>query len=513
MSTSFPLHTRQHTPLTRVRDTALCVTHADGEKANSLFSENNVKSPLQAAEERPSSGWAVPSPVGLGGRGQQGIASMGDARSPPVRGEDRARASPQMQETVSALLGQLESQSVQPRKDNILPAIIAAAVLLASALYPLLRPVVSLFSGSESISYLAGSEQETTRSPQRCAPSTFEPVTRLAEDPFDRPPHAQWPGNAAMAFTVVVWLDDVSESGYGMRYGFWRLLAVIEKNKLRTTLVASPAVLLRCPEIVRAAQHHSWEIVMHVDEASAQAKSSAQLLSRCSALARAFQEAVADGPKAFYLSGPHSVHVRTEILNHLGLRYDARGEGDLPWRSPHLVVPSSPWFGASIGQVWEGGPDVQDEEVKGCGARGALMMACDPVRKVDGRRARISAEERVAVFGRMASALLAEGGVCQRCDGACSCASQAALMRSYAPSSLALDREREDEAAGVRPRDEGITAPSDCRPKMLVLDLWCGVDGLPGVCDVWDKALGEMSKMGARGRVWLATKVRPVAGF
>ena len=270
-----------------------------------------------------------------------------------------------------------------------------------------------------------------------------------------------------MAFAVVVWLNDVSESGYGMRYGFWRLLAAIEKHRLRATLVASPALLLRCPEIVTAVQHHSWEIAMHLDEPST--LSSSQLLSRCSALARAFQEAVSEGPKGFYLSGPHSsIHLRTEILNHLGLRYDARGEGDLPWRSPHLVVPSSPLLSRRDGQPWEPG------------------------------RARACAEDRAAVLGNSLSALLAEGE-----EGA----SQVKLMQSYATSAVALGRERDGGGGGGSQRDESRTSHSHCRPKMLVLDLSCGVDGLPGVCDVWDTRLRQVSELGARGRVWLATKV------
>ena len=103
---------------------------------------------------------------------QQGIASMG------AGGSTRDRVPPKMQDTVNALLGQvfnalpvclhvfsctvtrmcrvhayspqLEKQNAQPRKDEILPAIIAAAVLLSSALYPLLRPVVSLFESSQA---------------------------------------------------------------------------------------------------------------------------------------------------------------------------------------------------------------------------------------------------------------------------------------------------------------------------------------------------------------------------
>ena len=69
---------------------------------------------------------------------------------------------------------------------------------------------------------------------------------------------------AALALAIVVWLKDSSD--YGLRFGFWRLLQLLERHDLRATLVVSPLALARCPEIVRAARHHSWEMVLLIDE-------------------------------------------------------------------------------------------------------------------------------------------------------------------------------------------------------------------------------------------------------
>jgi len=448
----------------------------------------------------PEEGIKVAAAGGAAGRGQKGIASMGALNA--------NRVPAQMQETVSAFLGQLEAQSAQPRKDNVVPAIIAAAVLLASALYPLLRPVVALFSKEAAVSRQRD-EQDVDprkRTRERLAASLYghDPVARATEDPFDRPPHAQWPGNAAVAFAVVVWLDEAPETDYGIRYGFWRLLAALTKHDLRATLLASPALLGRCPEIVRAVRHHGWEIALHVDEPSE--LSSSQLLSRCTALAHAFQEAVSEGPRGFYLSGhQRSTYLRTEILSKLGLTYDARGEGDLPWRLPHLVVPSSPWFARREGQLL----DSEGAVAKNGGAGGhGMARGAGESGMLDCGRARVCAEDRAAALGKVLSALLAEGGFCEQCRGSCSCAAasqQAALLQSYAASAAALGRER--DGAGGGSRDEGRARASDSRPKMLVLDLWCGLDGLPAVCNVWDEQLARISELGSRGHVWRATKV------
>ena len=103
---------------------------------------------------------------GGGARAQQGIASMGV-------GEDLKNSKyvkgvpPKMQDSVSALLGQLEKQNAQPRKDEVLPAIIAAAVLLASALYPLLKPVVNLFTGEDQDDSPGASEDNQSLQDQR----------------------------------------------------------------------------------------------------------------------------------------------------------------------------------------------------------------------------------------------------------------------------------------------------------------------------------------------------------
>jgi hypothetical protein len=53
---------------------------------------------------------------------------------------------------------------------------------------------------------------------------------------------------------------------------------------------------------------------------------------------------------------------------------------------------------------------------------------------------------------------------------------------------------------------EGLAAGA-ARPKMLAVDLDCGLDGLPHICALWDLSLARVAAHD-KGSVWLATKAQ-----
>ena len=212
------------------------VCGSGGESATALLTENNVQragarglddgfAPLKGweGEEGLLSSIDNVRPSWRGGAAQQGIASMG-AGNEERHGGKRAPHQ-HVKDSISGILQQLENQQSQPRRDEVLPAIFAAAVLLAFALYPLLRPVVSLFSKEDSSAaatdatkearVLQSGQHEPTHASRNQSPSgklKFE-----ERDAIDRPPHVRWPGGESLALVVVVWLDDDADS-YALRF-------------------------------------------------------------------------------------------------------------------------------------------------------------------------------------------------------------------------------------------------------------------------------------------------------
>jgi hypothetical protein len=209
-----------------------------GESATALLTENN----LQRAGARglddgvaPLKGWEGEEgllssidnvrPSWRGGAAQKGIASMGGGNEGRY-GEKRAPHQ-HVKDSISGILQQLENQQSQPRRDEVLPAIFAAAVLLAFALYPLLRPVVSLFSKEDS----SAAAKDATEEARALQSGQHEPTHAHASrkqspsgklqfeerDALDHPPHVRWPGGESVALVVVVWLDDDADS-YAMRF-------------------------------------------------------------------------------------------------------------------------------------------------------------------------------------------------------------------------------------------------------------------------------------------------------
>ena len=126
-----------------------------GDGASTLLLENNMRRTRdhEQTEEEWATSWrdegestsnrAAATAFGRGA--QQGIAGRG------LGGSRKTSASPGVQDPVAELLEQLERQNMQPRRDNIIPAVVAAVVLLFSALYPLLRPVVDLFGEKRQV--------------------------------------------------------------------------------------------------------------------------------------------------------------------------------------------------------------------------------------------------------------------------------------------------------------------------------------------------------------------------
>ena len=169
-----------------------------GDGASTLLLENNMRrtSDHEQTEEEWATSWRDEgestsnraAATAVGGGAQQGIAGRG------LGGSRKISASPGVQDPVAELLEQLERQNMQPRRDNIVPAVVAAVVLLFSALYPLLRPVVDLFGEKGQVTEkgqvadcktAGGAEQLLGQGGGRGTDSTVATRAPTNFDPFD----------------------------------------------------------------------------------------------------------------------------------------------------------------------------------------------------------------------------------------------------------------------------------------------------------------------------------------
>ena len=63
--------------------------------------------------------------------------------------------------------------------------------------------------------------------------------------------------------TVIPDVPNGSWHEYGMRVGFWRLKAALDKHNVKATMAVNASVCLSYPRIARAALHAGWEFMGH----------------------------------------------------------------------------------------------------------------------------------------------------------------------------------------------------------------------------------------------------------
>ncbi|MCB9668409.1 MAG: allantoinase PuuE [Alphaproteobacteria bacterium] len=193
------------------------------------------------------------------------------------------------------------------------------------------------------------------------------------------PPHAAWPGDAAIALQIVVNYEEGGEScilhgdeaserflseiigaeawkgrrhmsmesiyEYGSRAGFWRLHRELARRGLPVTVFGVAMALERNPEAVKAMQDAGWEIATHgwrwIDYGHMDPAEERAHLER----AVAIHEAVTgEKPRGWY-TGRDSTSTTELVVEHGGFTYVADSYADdLPYYkdvngTPTLIVP------------------------------------------------------------------------------------------------------------------------------------------------------------------------------
>ena len=199
----------------------------------------------------------------------------------------------------------------------------------------------------------------------------------------ERPPHAQWPGQARIAVQFVLNYEEGGENSvlhgdagseqflsemanppafadrhlsmesiyeYGSRAGVWRLLREFEQRALPLTVFGVSMALQRHPELTRALVELNHEIACHgwrwisyqgVDEATER-----EHMERGMDI---LQQLIGERPSGWY-TGRDSPRTRRLVADYGGFEYDSDYYGDdLPFwlqvkktdgsLAPHLVVP------------------------------------------------------------------------------------------------------------------------------------------------------------------------------
>ncbi|ALT79527.1 allantoinase PuuE [Paucibacter sp. KCTC 42545] len=199
----------------------------------------------------------------------------------------------------------------------------------------------------------------------------------------EKPPHAQWPGQARIAVQFVLNYEEGAEMSvlhgdagseqflsemasppayparhlsmesiyeYGSRAGVWRLLREFESRALPLTVFAVAQALQRHPELSQALQQMNHEIACHGWRwLNHQAMPEAQERAEIELAMDSLQRLTGERPSGWY-TGRDSPNTRRLVADYGGFEYDSDYYGDdLPFwlqvrksdgqLSPHLVVP------------------------------------------------------------------------------------------------------------------------------------------------------------------------------
>jgi peptidoglycan/xylan/chitin deacetylase (PgdA/CDA1 family) len=181
----------------------------------------------------------------------------------------------------------------------------------------------------------------------------------------DNPPAVKWPGGARLAVSVVLNFEEGAEYSleagdaqaerigevttiippgvrdigqeqqfaYGMRAGVWRMLEVLERHRVPTTVMACGYAVERSPQIARrivAAGHepaiHGWRWRPHSDFTDPEAERASLVQCR-----EVIERITGFRPVGFFCRGSQSAFTR-DLLIDLGFSYDSNAlDDDLPY--------------------------------------------------------------------------------------------------------------------------------------------------------------------------------------
>jgi len=199
----------------------------------------------------------------------------------------------------------------------------------------------------------------------------------------ERPPHAQWPGNARVAVQFVLNYEEGGENcvlhgdehsetflsdiigaeayrdrhmsmeslyEYGSRVGVWRILKEFRKRELPLTVFGVTMAMARNPDVVQAFLDDGHEIACHGQRWIHYQDMSESEERRYLELAIEQHAQLTGEPPLGWYTGRDSPNTRRLVVEQGGLEYDSDYYGDdLPFwttvetsageQKPHLVVP------------------------------------------------------------------------------------------------------------------------------------------------------------------------------
>jgi peptidoglycan/xylan/chitin deacetylase (PgdA/CDA1 family) len=205
------------------------------------------------------------------------------------------------------------------------------------------------------------------------------------------PPRVEWPGGARIAISLVLNYEEGSErtplygdaehesagemaSGkppqarslqtetqweYGARAGAWRLLRILEKHAVKSTIFACGMALENNPPLGQEIAHQGHDVCGHgyrwIEQWHLERGDEQESIRRC---VQAIENTTGRRPLGWFTKGGPSLNTR-EILAEEGFLYDCDGiNDDLPYYAsqrgkPWLVVPYT--FDCNDGKYWRNG--------------------------------------------------------------------------------------------------------------------------------------------------------------
>ena len=260
------------------------------------------------------------------------------------------------------------------------------------------------------------------------------------------PPRVKWPDGARIAVSLVLNYEEGSERTplygdreheaagemisnkppdarslqtetqweYGARAGVWRLLRVLEKHGVKSTIFACGMALENNPEVGKAfaelghdvcGHGYRWVDQWHLDRAAEQAS-----IRQC---VTAIERTTGSKPVGWFTRGGPSLNTR-EILADEGFLYDCDGlNDDLPYYTtqngkPWLVVPYA--FDSNDGKYWRNGWSDGDQFLRYLqdsfnmlyeeGESSPKMLSVGLHTRVSGRPGRAAAVERFIRYAK-----------------------------------------------------------------------------------------------------------------
>jgi len=193
------------------------------------------------------------------------------------------------------------------------------------------------------------------------------------------PPHAEWPGGARVAVSLVLNVEEGSERAvsrgdpenepvydmiddirgqpnltmeshfdYGTRAGYWRIVRVLEQHDALCTLNACAEALALSPWLAREALARGHEISCHGDRwQTPLGMSDAEERAWIAKAAATIEQIAGVRPRGWHCRCPHTPNTRRLLVEHGGFLYDSDAyDDDLPrlvevGGRRHVILPYS----------------------------------------------------------------------------------------------------------------------------------------------------------------------------